>query len=391
MPEPAPAVRRRRLFHVGGFDPRSPGLTHILYRDESAKQAAALGGSRTVGPAERIGREAVAWEVEDASGCRTRIELLRWDDIVRAHWYDGPLALWRAGLRYYLGVFRRGFVLRMARQAPWCAVTMVLPGATLLALVLAALLAAGAAAGAALLAGMTGWPALGIALFAGAGVVLALRPRLARIPSEWVLRAIMFMREHGLGLAPDVEPRIDAMAARIRAALDEPGVDEVLVVGHSVGAQLAVQALARARALPAASTGGARASLLTLGQVIALTAWWSPRASILADLRALSADPGVDWLDVTAPPDGACMALVDPVAACGLPATGRPRRIPARFHRQFPPERYRRIRRDKFRLHFQYLMAAEQTGGFDWFAVSAGPRPLSAWIADEDGRDGRHP
>ncbi|MFM2090401.1 MAG: hypothetical protein RLZZ127_890 [Planctomycetota bacterium] len=378
--EPSPAtgrVRRRRLFYIAGYDPRSPGLSHILYRDESAKQAAALGGARTVGPAERIGREAIAWEVEDCSGTRTRIELLRWDDIVRAHWHASPWAVWRAAMPFYGGVLVRGFAIRMARWAPWCAFTMLLPGLALLVVAVGMISAAWIAWALAATAGAPSAAGVVLAVAAAAGLGWVARIWLSRIPGEWILRAMIFMRDHGRGDVPDLERRIDAMAARVRAACDDPGVDEVLVTGHSVGAQIAAQVVARAGA-------GPRVSLLTLGHTIPMTAWWSERASIRADLRTLAVAIGMPWLDVTAPPDGASMALADPVAASGLPPTGRPRCIPARFHRQFDPATYRRIRRDKFRLHFQYLMAAEKPGGFDWFALSAGPRRLSDWIADED-------
>ncbi len=386
-PDAALPVRRRRLFYIAGFDPRSPGLYHILYRDESAKQAAALGGARTVGPAERIGREAVAWEVEDASGCRTRIEVLRWDDIVRAHWHSGQMALWRDGLGLYARMLRRGHVGRMARQAPWFAFTMVLPGLALAGMGSAMLISALTAVLLAMLVGAAAPVVAGVAAGAALAIALMARPLIARIRTDWILRALIFMRRHAVGAAPEMEARLDAWAMRVRTALGEQGTDEVIVAGHSVGAQLAVQTMARARA--SGDRGTAAAAVLTLGQVMPLAAWWSAQGILPRDLSALAADADVAWLDVTAPPDGACMALVDPVAACGLPPTGRPRRIPARFHRQFPPATYRRISRDGFRLHFQYLMAAEQAGGFDWFAVSAGPRPLSAWIVEQDGRHGQ--
>ncbi|MEO7392687.1 MAG: hypothetical protein ABIU58_10960 [Ramlibacter sp.] len=61
----------------------------------------------------------------------------------------------------------------------------------------------------------------------------------------------------------------------------------------------------------------------------------------------------------TAPTDPLCYALVNPFTACGLPAPSHPgyRLKSARFDRMFRPEDYAQVRRDYFRIHFQYLMS----------------------------------
>ena len=38
---------------------------------------------------------------------------------------------------------------------------------------------------------------------------------------------------------------------------------------------------------------------------------------------------------------------------------------------------YRRLKRDKFNLHFQYLMAGERVTDYDYFAITAGSRYLA--------------
>ena len=42
----------------------------------------------------------------------------------------------------------------------------------------------------------------------------------------------------------------------------------------------------------------------------------------------------------------------------------------------FEPARYAEVRRDFFRIHFQYLMATERPVDNDYFSLTAGPRPL---------------
>ena len=43
-----------------------------------------------------------------------------------------------------------------------------------------------------------------------------------------------------------------------------------------------------------------------------------------------------------------------------------------RFHTLFGRERYQQLRRDKRRMHLQYLLAGELPGGYDFFRLTAG-------------------
>jgi len=42
---------------------------------------------------------------------------------------------------------------------------------------------------------------------------------------------------------------------------------------------------------------------------------------------------------------------------------------------------YATLRKDKFRVHFQYLMASEQAVDYDYFAITAGAMTLGARYA----------
>jgi hypothetical protein len=44
----------------------------------------------------------------------------------------------------------------------------------------------------------------------------------------------------------------------------------------------------------------------------------------------------------------------------------------------FTKQTYQKIRWNKIRLHFQYLMASELPSPYDFFRITAGPSPLSA-------------
>jgi len=185
---------------------------------------------------------------------------------------------------------------------------------------------------------------------------------------------------------PALEARLGDFADRIAEALagDRDGApDEVLVVGHSSGAHLAVSVLAdllRAGRVPA---DGPALGLLTLGQVVPMMSFLPGAARLRADLALLSEQDAVAWVDVSAPGDGCAFALCDPVAVSGVagPAKRWPLVISAAFTRTLSPARWRALRWRFFRLHFQYLCAFDRPGDYDYFRITAGPRTLAARFA----------
>jgi hypothetical protein len=175
-----------------------------------------------------------------------------------------------------------------------------------------------------------------------------------------------------------LESRIEAFADRIAEALEDESADEVLVIGHSSGAHLAVSILAdliRAGRVP---PDGPALSFMSLGQVVPMMSFL-PRADRLrGDLAYLATRDELTWLDVTAPGDGCAFALCDPVAVTGVAPEGQkwPLVISAAFTQTLSPERWKDLRWRFFRLHFQYLCAFDRPGDYDYFRITAGPKTL---------------
>ncbi len=172
-------------------------------------------------------------------------------------------------------------------------------------------------------------------------------------------------------------------AARIAAALASDA-QEVLVVGHSSGAHLAVSILAdliRAGKVPA---NGPALGFLSLGQVIPMVSFLPRAGRLRRDLNFLSQRDELFWLDVTAPGDGCAFALCDPVAVSGVaPKAQRwPLVISCAFTQTLSPARWKALRWRFFRLHFQYLCAFDQPGDYDYFRITAGPLTLAARFRD---------
>ncbi|HEV8034206.1 MAG TPA: hypothetical protein VGP75_05205, partial [Yoonia sp.] len=176
--------------------------------------------------------------------------------------------------------------------------------------------------------------------------------------------------------------RMKEFETLIAAALAED-VDEVLVVGHSSGAHLAVSILAdllRSGRVPA---GGPALAFLSLGQVVPMVSFLPRAHDLRRDLAVLSASDKLTWVDVSAPGDGCCFALCDPVAVTGVAPDNKrwPLVISAAFTQSLTPARWKALRWRFFRLHFQYLCAFDRPKDYDYFQITAGPLTLGARYA----------
>lgn len=367
------AVRRRALFYISGYDPRGPAHYHRLYREEAAKQSAVNGLAVDVGPRRKISEVESSWNLQTANTA-TDYAFLRYDDLMRERWTKTNLAVLREIARYSWLFTRRGLFVRVLRVSWPMFVTIVYAPA------LVCLAVIGALAG-----GFVGQQLFGtiVGLAVSAGVLVALislrSPLEERITAFWLARILSFIAEQGAESLTELDTRLDRFADRISETLRKGDADEVLIIGHSVGTQLAVSVAARVLALTADID--TTISILTLGQTIPLQSLQPGAHRFRNELRTVSNSERVQWIDVSAAIDSACFPLTDPVAVSGLPQTPgtdtKPKLISARFPKLFRPESYAKIRRQFQRAHFQYLMAAELPGDYDYFLITAGDRTLA--------------
>lgn len=390
-------VGRRHVFFIAGFDPKSPRYYHALYRREAARQSVVSGLQIEVGKTRsRPTAFSTAWTIEAGDNpVHTVFEILQWDDIVHAHWTDRAGRVLVDGIRTIVFGLRDGAVQRMFRLFRPPVYATFLP---LIVLSIGSLLAAalGSAVGWAL-ATAGGLPAaLGWAggLLASVVLVMLLLQVVHRIQITWLLRLVRFTHQQAIGKVPGLDERLSAFAARIAVVTAQTGdaaVDEILVVGHSVGASLATCSLARWIDLQTAAPGAQKPVLLSLGHCLPLLGCLTPAVQFRRDLQAL-ANADIDWLDITAPIDWAAFPGVDPVAAAGLPsppAGWHPRLLSPRFHRLFSAPTYARLKANRFKVHLQYLMAGERVGRYDYFAITAGAQTLRERIEGADS-DAQH-
>jgi hypothetical protein len=150
-----------------------------------------------------------------------------------------------------------------------------------------------------------------------------------------------------------------------------------LVVGYSAGSSLAVSLLARVVA-QAPANHSARLNLLTAGNCIPVAAALPVGKQVRADLASLSSSD-IAWIDYTSPIDWGSYPLCDPIAifAPHAPSSGALRRfISPQFHLLFSPPAYQALKKNKYRVHQQYLQCPERIGAYDYFAMLYGAHNL---------------
>jgi pimeloyl-ACP methyl ester carboxylesterase len=386
----ASPVRRRHVFYLSGFDPKGASHYHALYREQAALQAGVSGTRYEVGPRQRCGNGNSCWRViGDADGVRTEttFEFVRWDDIVRAQWPRRARDVLLGSVRGYRAALASfGALRKVWRVAPRTLVSLAYPalfwaGALLLVLV----------------AGWIGWQihsmagasqglaaavALAAAAALGYGALLLER----RLNTTWLLRIYQFAGDWSRDRIPALPPRLDQLAQDLEQALDDPAIDEVLLVGFSVGSLLAASAASRLhRRAEAQGRSLEKLSMVTLGHCIPLLGLMAGADAYRAELERLGRDPRIAWTDFSSVTDWGSFAGIDPLALCLGPAgQGRPHAptmLSPRFHLMFEPAAYAHIVRNKRRMHMQYLMAGERPVLYDYFAITAGPLALRDRLA----------
>jgi len=372
---------RRRVFYIPGFDPFPARRYREIYRSEGARQAA-ISGYDLGFTARNAGAEGYGWAVATRTAgqpAQADIEVLVWDDLVQTRMRPGLIGIYRTMLHTIWVYFstRATWGLIRVRIGPFIAgfypVTVLLVTAALA-------LAAGWVVWA-----LAGWAGGGHPAAQATGAALGLAAawavmEAARRADRWLFaRYLMFELAqsaiHRGGFGPDLDARLDDFAARLSRARGQDW-DEVLVVGHSSGAALAVSTVARSlRQAPA----GAPLALLTLGHVIPLHSFLPEARGLRRDLHDLSLSEGLTWIDVSAPGDGGSFGLADPVAISGVRSEGArwPRIVSAAFRQTLDPATFRRLRWRFYSLHFQYLRAFERPGDYDYFQITAGARTLA--------------
>ena len=374
MTEQQPSiVTKRQVFYLSGFDPRGAAFYHRLYQEESALQAKLLQANIEVSSRTRQSNLVNHWAVKadwsepTAAQINTDYFFLNWDDIVRQYWETNLLKLAWISIPSYLHYMRCGAFSNIQKNHRGPFFSAVYPMLILFLLILVSAFLG------LLVASFIPQPIIASAV--GLALAVASLHYGAKLANQWgvfwLLRTYLFVFRMGLDNSAMMLDRLNDFVKIIKQTQQESPADEILLVGHSVGTIMAVH-------LAAMYTEqhpnlAAKVKLITLGQCIPLLSGMPQATLFNQHLSQLQNQAVSAWMDY--------LARADSLAFCEeqhllKPELRQPSMRVVRFFNMFEPKRYEQIKKNKLRLHFQYLMATEKLGDYDYFLITAGALPL---------------
>ncbi len=377
-----PIVARRLVYHIGGYDFTLPvDAVHRRFVRELRRFERTWSTKATASPP-AIDADTALWDVlTDGADWRveTRYRFVRWDDLIAAAgeqpaWKRVPRAL-LAFVDYIAGGALWGYLRTNWRYALFFLYPYVLFSG----------LAAIAWLAGAFIAKTSGSALPGIAV--GIVAFIALLHWLGRwllLPQlfdDWI-----FARTYIRGGDPLLEQRLDRLAQQLAAAARAGAADEILVVGHSLGAVLAIDLLDRALRLNAAlGRDGPPIAFLSVGSSILKIGLHRGAKRFHAAVERVASAPGIFWAEYQALTDVMNFYKTDPVAEMGLTATTHPVVRIVRIKQMLDPAAYRRIRRNLFRVHCQFVSANDRRTAYDYFMLLCGPLSVKTQVALPEG------
>ena len=381
-------IRRRHVFHIAGYDPADAErhFRRLARELETFKQTWNVDASVSAAvdaalPTRIIQARGLGWEVE------TTCEFWAWDDIV-GEMARTPMAarLSRAAVTFF-DLFASGTVFRYLRANVRYALFSLFP------VVQVALF------------GIAGWivahwlvTLLGISGTVGvlttAVVALGLFVLLLHWPGRrWRVQQALddwiFARDYTLGRHSGMERRLDAFAGSLTARASDRTVDEIVIVGHSLGALFALEVVARAlQRDPHFARNGPPLSIVTVGATIPKCALHPAAERIRENLRRVAGEPAIFWTEYQARDDAISFYKFDPLALKKIDAdqlTGRPVIRRVQIHDMLKPATFKKHQWRFLRLHYQFVMANDRPAPYDYFMMICGPVPVREWAVAATG------
>ncbi|GIQ78969.1 hypothetical protein [Bradyrhizobium sp. RD5-C2] len=371
-------IRRRHVFHVGGYDPITPEQQVERLRRSLSSFDRIWGTSSRLSEISNTSAIDASCNVEAwGPNWKTSItfEMLRWDDLIRCDSKVGLVPRLVQSVRALFDFIITGTLFRYAIASWKYALFFVFPYCCLLLIALCSVglsyLVIGplhATLWVELLLGIF----LSLAIFVSAVLWIGPKRRINHILDDAI-----FSHEFLYGRRSELDARLDDFAELIAKRAQAAKVDEILIVGHSLGAALTIAAVARALKLdPLLETRGPKLCILTVGATIPKFALHPMGGQIREAAQLVAGTTAIDWVEYQARDDAISFYRFDPVT---LKRTSRdysgehPKIRRVQIHSMISPIRFRRHRFDFMQIHYQFLMGNDQRSVYDYCMITCGP------------------
>jgi hypothetical protein len=384
-------VKRRHVYHVAGYDPIDAGAQYRRFTRQLEVFQRTWNVTATLSELAQSDEQSRAWWTVDTRGANWQVEtvheVLLWDDIVRGDFKRAmPLRLLDAA-RVYLDFIATGTMFRYVSANQRYAGFFLFPILAVVLFAVAGWLVARLLIG---FVGLGGVAAAVVGLVVGLAVFIGLmqwpgrRWRVEQLLDDWIC-AHDYLR----GRRPDIAARLDRFAETLVAQVCAGTADEIVLVGHSLGAMLVLDILMRALARdPDLGRRGAAICVLTVGATIPKFALHPRAQDVRGTIARIAAEPSIAWTEYQSRDDTISFYKFDPVALRRIDGDrldGKPVIRRVQIHDMLTPESFARCRRSVLRLHYRSVMANDRRASYDYFLMACGPIPFSAWTASPAG------
>jgi len=382
---PDTPVRKRCFVQMIGYEPITAAYQHYRFVREMARFRKVWNVQSTVTPPQFSADRTVAnWKVE-SWGPNWRVATdyycFDWGDLViadarQSEWKRFPLGLASIVEFILTGTAFRYFSVSPRYPAFFLYPLVVLGGMIWLSVVLTRFVMH-----------RTGWSGhMLLVLLAALGLFALLWLVFGRMLAlDYAFDDWHFARKFVHRRQPQLEQRLDRFARELVRLARDTDADEIVLHGQSFGAPLLLLVIDRALRLdPQLGRGGKQLHLVSVGSSLLKVAL-HPRAAWLREAAGRVAnDPAVYWVDFQSLIDVLNAYKVDPIAALGLPHTGKPIIKIIHIHNMLEEATYRRVRLNFLRIHRQSVMGNERRYFYDYQMLCCGPLPLADRVADSD-------
>ena len=368
-------IRTRHVLHVGGFDPLAPE-GYARHLSSGLRHFAELWNARatTSPPAVAEDGRTVDFDVH-AEGANwttdTRYTVLRWDEVIMPYVRRAWLLRMARGYAAIWDFARTGTLRRFFETSLRYGLFVIYPLFLLILFAGLSVAAGGLAAGLRVPSPAISAPLIGVAVF-----FLLFRFLGPLFHLEFALADWAFAADLANGRVDGLEANLDRFTKVVLAAIREPGVDEVVLSGFSLGAVMLVEVLGHGLTSDPELFGGPRPPvLLTVGSSILKIALHPQARSLRRAVIMVAGEPRLDWVEYQSRTDFLNFYRVDPTAVI-IEEVGRPAIVHLRMRNMLNPEAYRRMKWSPLRVHRQFVMPNGERYFYDFYQICFGPLPL---------------
>lgn len=374
-------VRRRRVYHIGGYDPAPPSAVFERFTRELRRFERAWGTHASTTELEVSG-DLASWQVSaSGSNWRTEIEmrLVRWDDVIVG---SGVQPTWRRlvpAVIAFCDFLVAGAFTAYLRSSWRYALFFLYP-----ILILALAGSVSAAAAAFILSSTGSYFAAILTLFISLYATLYAADRLLYLNiliEDWIF-SHRYVRK-GDSILNDRLQRIAEEIAR-NAPADQ--ADEILIIGHSLGAVLAIDLIDRAMKIQLDQSGNTRRlAFFSVGASTLKIGLHRAASGFRAAIGRVSSNLDVLWVDYRARSDVMNFFGAEMLRDLKLRPASSPLVRNVSIRRMIAPGRYPRIRKNWYKMHCQFVRGNDRRAPYDYFMTACGPLPAECIARSERG------